>query len=94
MGVEMERIDDLELNGLRVIQNKEYFCFGMDSILLANFVQSNSSKNIIVDFCSGSGVIPIVISAKKKYRGIVGVELQDEMFDLLERNILLNSLGE
>lgn len=89
---ESEKIDDLELDGLRVIQNKEYFCFGMDSILLANFVQSNSGKNIIVDFCSGSGVIPIVISAKNKYRGIVGIELQNEMFDLLERNILLNNL--
>ena len=89
-----ERIDDLELNGLKVIQNKEYFCFGMDSILLANFVVSESSKNLIVDFCSGSGVIPIVISAKKKYKKIIGIELQDEMFDLLSRNIILNELDE
>lgn len=89
-----ERIDDLELNGLKIIQNKEYFCFGMDSILLANFVESNNSKNIIIDFCSGSGVIPIIISAKKKYKEIVGIELQNEMFDLLERNVYLNGLND
>lgn len=91
---ENERIDDLELDNLKIIQNKDYFCFGMDSILLANFVDSINSKNIIVDFCSGSGVIPVVISAKKKYRGIVAVEIQDEMYELLNKNILMNGLSD
>lgn len=89
---ENEKIDDLELDNLKIIQNKEYFCFGMDSILLANFVDSINRKNIIVDFCSGSGVIPVVISAKKKYRGIIAVEIQDEMYELLSKNILINGL--
>ena len=35
-----ERIDDLGINNLKLIQNKEYFCFGTDSVLLANFVKS------------------------------------------------------
>ena len=87
-----ERIDELGINDMKIIQNDEYFCFGMDSILLANFIKSNSSKNIIVDFCSGSGVIPIIISAKNKYKEIYCVEYQDEMFNLLDRNIKLNKL--
>lgn len=91
---ENERIDDLELENLKIIQNKDYFCFGMDSILLANFVDSINSKNVIIDFCSGSGVIPVVISAKKKYRGIVAVELQDEMYELLSKNIMINGLSD
>ena len=62
---ENERIDDLNLGGLKLIQNKKYFCFGTDSVLLANFV--NSKKNSkIVDFCSGSGVISLIISKKKE----------------------------
>lgn len=89
-----ERIDELGINNMSIIQNDEYFCFGMDSILLANFVKSNSSKNIIVDFCSGSGVIPIIVSAKNKYKKIYAVELQNEMFDLLNRNILKNNLAD
>ncbi|MDD3304344.1 MAG: methyltransferase [Clostridia bacterium] len=88
-----ERIDELGINNLKIIQNKEYFCFGIDSVLLANFVVSNSSKNVILDLCSGSGVIPVILSAKKKYKQIFGVELQDEMVDLFKRNILLNQLG-
>ena len=82
-----KRLDDLNLNGLKVYQETEYFCFGIDSVLLANFVNSNSSKNNIVDLCSGSGVIPVIMSAKKKYNKIIGVELQKEMFELLKDNI-------
>ncbi len=89
-----ERIDDLGINNLKLIQNKNYFCFGTDSTLLANFVESNSSKNNILELCSGSGVISLIISAKKKYNKIFGVELQPEMFDLLEKNIKYNNLND
>ena len=89
-----ERIDDLGINDLKIIQNKEYFCFGTDSVLLANFVKSENSNNVILDLCSGSGVIPIILSAKKKYKKIFGVELQSEMYDLFDRNIKLNNLED
>ena len=91
---ENEKLDSLGIDNLNVIQNKDYFCFGIDSVLLANFVVSSSSNNIVVDLCSGSGVIPIIMSAKKKFKKIVAVELQNEMFDILERNVKLNFLEE
>lgn len=89
-----ERIDELNLNGKKIIQNTDYFCFGIDSVLLANFIESNSSKNIVVDLCSGSGVISVIISQKKKYDKIYAVELQKEMYDLLSRNIKINFLED
>lgn len=89
-----ERIDDLGINDLKIIQNKEYFCFGTDSVLLANFVKSENTNNVILDLCSGSGVIPIILSAKKKYKKIFGVELQSEMYDLFDRNIKINNLED
>lgn len=89
-----ERIDDLGINNLKIIQNTDYFCFGTDSVLLSNFVVSNSDKNVILDLCSGGGVIPIIASAKHKCSKIAAVELQDEMFNLLERNIELNNLKD
>lgn len=89
-----ERIDDLGINDLKIIQNKEYFCFGTDSVLLANFVKSENSNNVILDLCSGSGVIPIILSAKKKYKKIFGVELQSGMYDLFDRNIKINNLED
>lgn len=92
--MDKERIDDLGINGKKIIQNTDYFCFGIDSVLLANFVESNSSKNNIVDLCSGSGVISVIVSQKKKCNKIYAVELQNEMYDLLDRNIKINSLEE
>jgi len=89
-----ERIDDLGINDLKILQNTDYFCFGTDSVLLSNFVISNSSQNIILDLCSGGGVIPIIASAKYKYSKILAAELQDEMFDLLRKNIQLNNLED
>lgn len=89
-----ERKDSLGINDLEIIQNKDYFCFGIDSVLLANFVESKSSKNVIVDLCSGSGVISVIISAKKSYDKIISVELQNEMFDILQRNVSLNNLSD
>lgn len=92
--MDKERIDDLGINGKKIIQNTDYFCFGIDSVLLANFVESNSSKNNIVDLCSGSGVISVIVSQKKKCNKIYALELQNEMYDLLDRNIKRNSLEE
>lgn len=87
-----ERIDELGIDNLKIIQNSSYFCFGTDSVLLANFAESNYSNKNILDLCSGSGVVPIIFQAKNKSSNIIAVELQDEMFDLLERNITINSL--
>lgn len=89
-----KRLDDLNLNGLKIYQDTDYFCFGIDSVLIANFVNSNSSKNNIVDLCSGSGVIPVIMSAKKKSDKIFAIELQKEMYNLLSENILFNNLEE
>lgn len=89
-----KRLDDLNLNSLKIYQETDYFCFGIDSVLLANFVESNSTNNNIIDLCSGSGVISVIISAKKKYNKIISIELQDEMFELLDENIKLNDLDD
>lgn len=87
-----ERIDDLNINGLKIIQNTEYFMFGIDSVILSSIVKSQSSSNVIVDFCTGSGIIPILLTTRITYKNIIGVELQEEMYDLAKRNIELNNL--
>ncbi len=37
--LENERIDDLNLKGLKIIQQTNGFCFGMDAVLLSNFIK-------------------------------------------------------
>lgn len=89
----MERIDDLNINGLKLIQNTEYFLFGIDSVILANNVKVKK-QDIVLDLCTGTAVIPIIINAKQECKKIYGIELQKEMFDLAKRNIELNNLNE
>lgn len=89
-----ERLDDLNLNGLKIYQETDYFCFGIDSVLLANFVKSKSVKNNVIELCAGSGVISVIFSAKKKFSKIIDIELQNEMFELLNKNIKYNGLED
>lgn len=90
---ENERIDDLQCNGLRIIQNPKGFCFGMDAVLLSNFseIKKNSS---VVDLGTGTGIIPILIAGKSSAKKIYGIEIQDEVADMAKRSVKLNGLED
>ncbi len=89
---ENERIDDLELNGLKIIQNKEYFCFGIDAVLIANFASEIRKNSTVMDLGTGTGIIPLILSAKINCKKIIGIEIQEEVFNIAKRNIKLNKL--
>lgn len=40
-----ERLDDLERNGYKIIQNPNKFCFGMDAVLLSGFARAVKGKS-------------------------------------------------
>ena len=61
----MERIDDLQRNGLKIIQDTGRFCFGMDAVLLSGFAKAKPGENVL-DMCTGTGIIPLLMSAKRK----------------------------
>lgn len=90
----MERIDDLNLNGKKIIQDTELFLFGMDSVLLANKVKGINKNTIIVDLGTGSCVMPVIISQKNEVGKIVGVELQTKMYELAIKNVKYNNLED
>ena len=91
---ENERIDNLELNNLKIIQNKNGFCFGMDSVLLSDFAKNIKINSKVIDLGTGTGILPILLSAKTKAQKIVGIELQKEVADMATRSIELNNLQE
>ena len=90
----MERIDDLNLNGKKIVQDTDLFLFGMDSVLLANMVKKTNKDTNILDLGTGSAVMPVIISEKVKCNKIIGVELQDKMYNLALKNIKLNELED
>ncbi len=88
---ENEKIEDLQCGGLRIIQNKKWFCFGMDAVLLTNYCDiKNNSK--IADLGTGTGIIPILLSGKRNYSKAYAIEIQEEVADMAERSVALNDL--
>ena len=87
-----ERIDDLEIKGLKIIQNKNGFCFGIDSVLLSDFAKNIKKNARVIDLGTGTGIISILLSAKTTDSEFVGIEVQKEVADMAERSVKLNNL--
>lgn len=88
-----ERIEDLQCKNLRIIQNKNYYTFTSDSVILANFIKLKKS-DVCAEIGTGCGVIPILLSAKTEFNKVYAFELQDEMARLAEKNVLFNDLED
>lgn len=88
-----ERIDDLDCKGLKIIQNTNWFCYGMDAVLLANYVKMKKNSTI-VDLGTGTGIIPILLYGKNDVKKIHGIEIQEEVAKMASRSVELNDLGE
>lgn len=88
-----ERIDDLQRNGYRIIQNKNCFCFGMDAVLLSSFAKAEAGEQVL-DLGTGNGVIPILMQAKNPESYFTGLEIQEISANLAKRSVELNDIGE
>ena len=55
-----ETIEDLQLNGLQLIQKRNSFRFGMDSVLLAHFADIGADDTV-ADFGTGNGILMFLL---------------------------------
>ena len=90
---ENERLDDLQRNGLQIIQKTDGFCFGMDAVLLSGFAAVKPGERVL-DLGTGTGIIPLLLSAKTEGEHFSALEIQDEIARMAERSIKLNHLEE
>lgn len=88
-----ERIDELGRNGYRIIQNPDRFCFGMDAVLLSDFAKVKEGDKVL-DFCTGTGIIPILMEAKTKASYFTALEIQEDSAEMARRSVSLNHLEE
>ena len=89
----MERLDDLERDGLKIYQNPEKFCFGVDAVLLSSFVKVKEGETA-VDIGTGNGVIPLLLTAKTQGKIFYGMEIQPEVAEMAQRSVAVNHLEE
>ncbi len=91
---ENERIDSLQRNGYRIIQNPQKFCFGMDAVLLSGFISQKAVKEgaHILDLGTGTGIILLLLEAKTDAAHLTGLEIQAESVDMARRSVALNRL--
>ncbi len=88
----MERIDELNYKGLKIIQNTEGFCFGIDSVLITEFARDIKKQSKIADLGTGTGILGILLSKKVDAKKIIGIEIQADVANMAKRSIQLNSL--
>ena len=86
---EGERLDDLQLSGLKILQNPEKFCFGMDAVLLSGFAAAKKGDKVL-DLCTGTGIVPILMEAKTAAEHFTALEIQEESADMARRSIQMN----
>ena len=90
---EGERIDDLQRNQYRIIQNEAKFCFGMDAVLLSGYAKVKKGETVL-DLGTGTGIIPLLLSAKTEASHFTALEIQEESADMARRSVILNGLSE
>ena len=89
--LEDERIDELQRNGYRIIQNRKKFCFGMDAVLLSGFARAEKGERTL-DLGTGTCIIPLLMAAKTRGESFAALEIQPDMADMAARSVALNSL--
>jgi tRNA1Val (adenine37-N6)-methyltransferase len=90
---ENERIDALQVGGLKMIQAEDGYRFSLDPFLLADFAEVRGGERV-VDLGTASGILPLLFAATTQAAAVVGVELQKSLYERAIRNIDLNGLSE
>lgn len=86
-----ERLDDLQRGGLRILQRPEGFRFGTDAVLLADFARAKKGEHI-ADIGTGTGVLPLLLSARAENTTFDAFEIQADVADMAARSVRLNGL--
>lgn len=91
---ENERIDDLEYKGLKLIQDINGFCFGVDSVLLSDYAKNIKKGAKVIDIGTGTGIVSILLCEKTNLEKIYGIEIQEDVAQMAMRSAKLNHLEQ
>lgn len=87
-----ERLDEVNEH-ITLIQKKNGLTFGTDAFLLSAFCRPCRTARA-ADFGCGTGVIALLLAARRTFAHIYAVEAQQGFAELTERNIALNGFSD
>ena len=90
---ENEVLDDLQVNGYKIIQSNNHFKFSIDAVLLSHFTKFKSN-DVVLDMCSGTGVVALLLNAHNKVKRTDCIEIQQQLYDMCIRSIKYNNLQD
>lgn len=88
---EEETVDEILEGQLKIIQKAKGYRFSIDSLLLAYFV-CLKKDDLVLDMGTGSAVISLILANCRPCRKVIGIEIQEELVDMAQRNVTLNGL--
>ena len=88
-----ERLDDLQIGGLELIQDPSGFCFGVDAVFLSDFAKVRPGETVL-DMGTGNGIIPTLLSAKTRGKKFTGLEIREDTADMARRSVIYNHLED
>lgn len=88
-----ERIEDLQLKGLRIIRRLDRPGYSTDSVLLADFARLKPHSRIC-DLGCGIGILPLLLIGREPSLRLLGIELQADLAALARRSARLNGLQD
>ena len=88
---EFEIIENLNINNLKIIQSEKGFKYGTDAVMLSKFANIKNYGKVL-DLCTGTGIIPILLTALKNPSKITCVEYFSHIAEMAKRSVSLNNL--
>ncbi|WP_457623818.1 tRNA1(Val) (adenine(37)-N6)-methyltransferase [Persephonella sp.] len=76
---------------INIIQKRDKFKFGLDSVLLASFPKIKK-RGKLIELGTGTGIILILLNLKYPQLNYYGIEIQKDFYDLSVRNFKLNNI--
>lgn len=84
---EYEVLEDMIIDGLKIVQDTRLYRFTSDSVLLSRFAHAKKN-DVVADFCAGSGIVAFHFYALNR------AKLRDLRFTLFEMQPQLSALSQ
>ena len=89
---EYEVLEDMLVDGLKIVQDTRLYRFTSDSVLLSRFAKARNGEKV-ADFCAGSGIVAFhfyALNKDKKNLSFTLFELQEELSALSKKTAEYN----